>query len=76
MLNLAIIEDDLDFRDGLQHYLRAQPNFSCDWVAGSMEEFFEQLQTAAPPEVILMDTGLPGMSGMSGMPLLKKNIPA
>jgi len=75
MINLAIIEDDLDFRDGLQHYLRAQPNFSCDWVAGSMEEFFEQLQTAAPPEVILMDTGLPGMSGVSGMPLLKEKYP-
>jgi len=75
MINLAIIEDDLEFRDGLQHYLRAQPNFSCAWVAESMEEFFEQLQTAAPPEVILMDTGLPGMSGVSGMPLLKEKYP-
>jgi DNA-binding NarL/FixJ family response regulator len=76
MINLVIIEDDLDFRDGLQHYLRAQPAFSCDWVAGSMEEFFEQLQTAKPPEVILMDSGLPGMSGVSGMPLLKEKYPA
>lgn len=76
MINLAIIEDDLDFRDGLQHYLRAQPIFSCEWVAESMEEFFEQLQTAAPPEIILMDNGLPGMSGLSGMPLLKAQYPA
>jgi len=76
MINLAIIEDDLDFRDGLQHYLRAQPSFSCEWVAESMEEFFEQLQTAAPPEIILVDSGLPGMSGLSAMPLLKAKYPA
>jgi DNA-binding NarL/FixJ family response regulator len=75
MITIAIIEDDFDFREGLQKYLQAQRNFRCDMVAESVEEFLSLLPEAQPPDVILMDIGLPGMSGISGMALLKEKYP-
>ena len=60
----------------LHEYLCAQPEFECVLVAGSMEDFFRQLPTlASPPALVLSDIGLPGRSGIEGLPLILARLP-
>jgi len=75
MITLGIIEDDKDIRTGLQKYLSHQSNLLCDVAAGSVEEFLEKTRDTELPDVILSDIGLPGMSGIDGIRLLKEKDP-
>ena len=73
---LAIIEDTVSYRESLLEYLAAQPEFTCVLVAGSVEEFLAKLGTAAsPPTLILCDIGLPGITGIAGLPEILKRLP-
>jgi CheY-like chemotaxis protein len=70
---LAIIEDQTPIRETLRTYLCMQPEFRCGLVAASMEEFLAGLDApgAEPPQLILSDIGLPGRSGIEGLPLIR-----
>ena len=75
-LALAIIEDQAPIRETLHEYLCAQPEFRCVLIAESVEEFLAQLPTAAvPPQLILSDIGLPGLTGIEGLPLILQRLP-
>ena len=75
-LNLAIIEDQAPIREALHEYLCAQPEFRCVLIAESIEEFLELLSTAAvPPQLILSDIGLPGLTGIQGLPFILGRLP-
>ncbi len=75
MINVAIIEDDEEIREGIQKYLNRQPGFSCRIAAESVEAFLAQGEEVHWPEVMLMDIGLPGMSGIDGIKLIKQQNP-
>ncbi len=76
-LRLALIEDDPTVRQLLHGYLCRQPEFTCVLVAGSVEDFLRQLpELAAPPQLVLLDIGLPGLSGIEALPLLRRQLPA
>jgi DNA-binding NarL/FixJ family response regulator len=75
MLNVAIIEDDEDIREGIRKYLNMQTGFSCRLAEESVEAFLPQLHGDNIPHVVLMDIGLPGMSGIDGSKLIKKTHP-
>ncbi|MBF9223102.1 response regulator transcription factor [Hymenobacter ruricola] len=73
---LAIIEDDPSIRQSYMTYLCAQPEFDCVLVAGSVEEFLEMLPSAPrPPRLVLSDIGLPGVTGIEGVTLIKRALP-
>ena len=73
---LAIIEDQAPIRETLQEYLCAQPEFRCVLIAESVEEFLEELPAAAVlPQLILSDIGLPGLTGIEGIPLIQERLP-
>lgn len=73
---LAIIEDQAPIREALQQYLCAQPEFRCVLVADSVEAFLRGLLVAAiPPQLILSDIGLPGLTGIEGIPLIQEQLP-
>ena len=73
---LALIEDQAPIRETLHEYLCAQPEFACQVVAGSIEEFLAALPGATrPPQLILSDIGLPGRSGIEGLPLILARLP-
>ena len=73
---LAIVEDQPAIRQALSTYLCAQPEFVCSVVAESVEELFEALDGGAtPPRLILSDIGLPGLSGIAALPLLRERLP-
>jgi DNA-binding NarL/FixJ family response regulator len=76
--SLAIIEDQTPIRETLHTYLCMQPEFRCGLVAASMEEFLaglDALGAEAPPQLILSDIGLPGRSGIEGLPLIRERLP-
>ncbi len=75
MINIAIVEDDTFVRESLQEFINDQPDMVCSAVKGSVEAFLSYLNEENVPDVVLMDIGLPGMSGISGIRLVKERFP-
>lgn len=75
VISTAIIEDIASIREGIAEFLKIQPNILCEIQAGSVEEFLHAKQHAQDIEVLLLDIGLPGMSGISGIKFIKEMYP-
>ena len=75
MINVGIVEDDSEIREAICSYLNDQDNIRCDLAEESVEKFMRFLYPDKLPSVILMDIGLPGMSGISGIKLIKEKFP-
>jgi len=75
MVNVGIVEDDKEIREAICSYLNNQQNMSCEIAEESVEKFIRLLYPDKLPDVILMDIGLPGMSGISGIKLIKEKYP-
>lgn len=63
MIEVAIVEDIREIREGLQMLINFSDGFHCQQVYGTGEEALAQLPQQ-PPDVVLMDINLPGMSGV------------
>ncbi len=74
-VRLAIIEDDAEIRSLLLQYLRNQPELACVIVAGSVKAFLAELPNSVPPQVLLLDLGLPDIGGLEALPLLLARVP-
>jgi len=76
-ISLAIVEDQLAIRQALSTYLCAQPEFKCVLVAESVEELLAALDSGEgiAPQIILSDIGLPGITGIAGIPLIRQRLP-
>ncbi len=72
---IGIVEDNKKIRDLIQRYLDMQENMSCPVAVESVEEMLEYLKDYDVPDVLLMDIQLPGMSGIEGIGLIKKDYP-
>jgi DNA-binding NarL/FixJ family response regulator len=76
MIRIAIVEDDPQIRTALKSFLDLQPEFENISVFHTVEIFVDYLRSNNdPPHVILMDIGLPGMSGIDGMKLVNEIYP-
>ncbi len=75
MIKIAIVEDDSFIRESLQEFIDAQDNMHQVAAKDSVEAFLYWLNDDNKPDVILMDIGLPGMSGISGIKLIKEKYP-
>ncbi|MDX2043624.1 MAG: response regulator transcription factor [Acidobacteriota bacterium] len=71
---VAIIEDQRDIREGLAWIVKATDGFVCTGSYRSMEEAIEKIGFELP-DVVLTDIGLPGMSGVEGIRILKDRYP-
>ena len=75
MISVAIVEDDTFIRDSLREFVDLDPEMICLNAKESVESFLSVLSHTNLPDVILMDIGLPGMSGISGIKLVKERFP-
>jgi len=74
-IKVAIIEDRREIRDGLAMLINGTQGFKCTGSYRSMEDALPRIGTDLP-DVALCDIGLPGMSGIEGMRILKEKFPA
>ncbi len=75
MILVAIVEDDSFIRESLREFVDSDQDMICFTAKGSVESFLTVLSSENLPDVILMDIGLPGMSGISGIKLVKDRFP-
>jgi DNA-binding NarL/FixJ family response regulator len=71
MIKVAIIEDNTTIRDGLTALINGTPGYSCVGSFPDCETFLHKIP-ALDANVVLMDIGLPGMSGIDGISRAKK----
>lgn len=75
-IRVAIIEDRPEIRDGLVQILNRADGYECVGAYGVMEDALTQLpMLAIKPNVVLLDIGLPGMSGLEGIRILHERQP-
>lgn len=74
MINVSIVEDDDEIRDSLGILINGTAGFSCISTFMNCETAIKEIIND-PPDVILMDIGLPGMSGIEGIRRIKAQIP-
>ena len=73
-IKVALIEDRREIRDGLAMLINGTQGFKCTGSYRSMEDALPRIGTDLP-DVALCDIGLPGMSGIEGMRILKEKFP-
>jgi len=74
VIRVAIIEDQREIRLGLKTLIGGTTGYRSTGDFQSMEEALKNIGKEVP-DVALVDIGLPGMSGIEGMRLLKQHYP-
>jgi DNA-binding NarL/FixJ family response regulator len=77
-IQLAIIEDDKIIFESLESFLGAHPAIQISLSAGSVEDFLQKAENAVrlpKIDVMLLDIGLPGMSGIEGLRHIRQKYP-
>jgi DNA-binding NarL/FixJ family response regulator len=75
MKTLWIVEDHAAFRRTLVRVLNSEPDLQCPRDFDSCEKALAALTHDDAPDLILLDVGLPGMSGLDGICLFKERAP-
>ena len=73
-IRVAIVEYRREIREGLATIINGTAGFHCTGAYRSMEEALERIGQDLP-DVVLNDIGLPGMSGIDGIRILKQRYP-
>jgi DNA-binding NarL/FixJ family response regulator len=73
-IRVAIVEDRREIREGLSTIINGTPGFRCSGSYRTMEDALERIG-ADLPDIVLNDIGLPGMSGIDGIRILKERHP-
>jgi DNA-binding NarL/FixJ family response regulator len=76
VISLWVVEDDDFYRNSLFDMLNNAGGMRCEHALRSCEEAFRLLEKEYAPEVVMMDIGLPGASGIEGVKRIKAISPA
>jgi DNA-binding NarL/FixJ family response regulator len=71
VINTIIVEDQNAIREGLAVLIKGTEGLDCVGTYECCEDMLENLKSDEP-DLILMDIGLPGMSGIEGIKRVKK----
>ncbi len=76
-IEIIIIEDNRLFRNTLVDFINLSPEMNCSYDFISCEDALKVIEEKAlDPDIILLDIGLPGISGIEGIKYLKKISPS
>jgi len=75
LIRLVIVEDVKEVRDGLKYLLSLDKEIKVVQTYKDAEELLKDLSIMTTPDVILMDIGLPRMSGIKATSLIKEKYP-
>lgn len=74
MINISIIEDDKDYREGLELLINNSEGFALIHSYASAEKALEGINVN-PPHIAIVDIKLPGKNGIELIADLKKSVP-
>ena len=76
-IKLAIIEDDAVIKESLETFMVEHPSIEITASVTSVEAFLEKAKSVDKPEanIMLLDIGLPGMTGIQGIYHIRQNYP-
>lgn len=74
-IKLGIIEDEPLVMGNLEFFFNKQPGFQVVCSDNSVEGFLDKLIPGTRIDLILLDIGLPGMSGLEGIRPIKEVLP-
>lgn len=74
-MKILLIDDHPLFREGVALLLKPLVDGLETWEAGSCEEAFELLAQRGSVDLVLIDLGLPGLSGLDGLKRLRADHP-
>jgi len=74
-IKVIIVDDNDSLRDSVGMLLQDTPNFT---LAGSYSHCLDIIENIkdTQPDVVIMDIDMPGMNGIEGVKLIRKNFPA
>ncbi|MBD3384695.1 response regulator [candidate division KSB1 bacterium] len=74
MIDILIVEDNDTIRQGIAMLIDGTEGYRCIGAYRDCEHMLEEIDEKIP-DIILMDIGLPGMSGIEGIKEVKKRLP-
>jgi len=74
MIQVALVEDNREIREGLRVLIESAEGFRCCGAFRSMEDALDRLARDVP-HLVLVDIGLPGLSGIDGIRILRERFP-
>ena len=75
LITVGVVEDSRDLRRGVTLILESSANCRCVGAFANAEDFLDKFPVLKP-EVVLMDIGLPGISGIEATGIVKEKYPA
>lgn len=72
---IGIVEDDPYLRENLQDFFDLQHDIEVSTVCGSVEEFLRLPIAQKRIDLLLLDIGLPGMTGIAGITYIHDQLP-
>ena len=74
--SIWLVEDNDRFRTNISDLIDETVGLKCDLAVSSCEDALQHLASDAAPDILLMDIGLPGMSGIEGIRQVKSVAPS
>ena len=77
-IQIMLVEDHPEYREGIALAMGKAASIKLASEFGTAEQALNALETDSglmPPDVVLLDLNLPGISGIEAIPLLKKLLP-
>ncbi len=74
-MNILLVDDHPLFREGMSLLLHSLLDDVTTFEAGSSEEALEKLATLEQVDLMMIDIGLPGMSGLEGLSVVRRDFP-
>lgn len=76
-LKVSIIEDTAVIRKNVVQFINLQPNIEIEVEAFSVQDFYQKVESKIhfQSNILLLDIGLPGISGIDALPQLRNRFP-